>query len=71
MIIAGTSTVLVFLAIVLLVPMTPGWTKVQASFFNWDVFVKTFPKLLNAFKLDVAIFLWCAPTGKTHPAIWI
>lgn len=61
MITAGTSTVLVFLAIVLLVPLTPGWTKVQASFFNWDVFVKTFPKLLNAFKLDVAIFLWCAP----------
>ena len=32
--IAATSTVLVVLAIVILVPMTPGWEKVQRSFFN-------------------------------------
>lgn len=59
--IAAGSTIFVFLAVVLLVPMAPGWEKVQASFFNWDVLVKTFPKLLQAFMLDVAIFAWCAP----------
>ena len=51
----------VFLAIIFLVPRAPGWEKVQKSFFNWDVFVKTFPKLLDAFLVDVAIFAWCAP----------
>jgi polar amino acid transport system permease protein len=51
----------VFAAIVLLVPMAPGWAKVKKSFFNWDVFTKTFPKLLDAFLIDIAIFAWCAP----------
>ncbi len=61
MLIAGGSTLAVFLAVVILVPMAPGWDRVKASFFNWEVFAKTFPKLLEAFKLDVAIFLWSAP----------
>lgn len=61
LLIAGASTAAVCLTILILVPMAPGWEKVKASFFNWDVLVKTFPKLLDAFKLDVAIFLWCAP----------
>jgi polar amino acid transport system permease protein len=51
----------VILAIFILVPMAPGWEKVQKSFFNKEVFLKTFPKLLDAFLLDVAIFAWCAP----------
>lgn len=59
--IAAGSTACVFLAVLLLVPLAPGWAKVQASFFNWEVLVKTFPKLLSAFMLDVAIFAWCAP----------
>ena len=59
--IASVSTVSVFLAIYILVPMTPGWEKVQHSFFNWDIFQKTFPTLLNAFLRDIAIFAWSAP----------
>ena len=59
--IAATSTVLVVLAIVILVPMTPGWEKVQRSFFNGQTLVDTFPKLLEAFKINVMIFLWSAP----------
>ena len=59
--IAGSSTTIVVLAVLFLVPMAPGWEKVQKSFFNWDVFAKTFPGLLEAFMLDVAIFAWCAP----------
>ena len=59
--IAAGSTVAVVLAIVVLVPLAPGWEAVQRSFFNGEVFAATFPGLLNAFMLDVAIFLWCAP----------
>ena len=58
---AGGSTLAVLLAIIILVPMAPGWERVKASFFNWEVAAKTYPKLLEAFLLDVAIFLWCAP----------
>ena len=61
LLIAGGSTALVILAIFILVPMAPGWEKVQKSFFNKEVFLKTFPKLLDAFLLDVIIFAWCAP----------
>jgi polar amino acid transport system permease protein len=48
--------------LVVLVPLAPGWDNVQESFFNGEVFAETFPKLLDAFWLDVKIFLWCAPT---------
>ena len=59
--IAATSTVVVLVAIIVLVPMTPGWEKVQKSFFNTAVLIKTFPKLVDAFQLNVMIFLWSAP----------
>ncbi|MEM6635798.1 MAG: amino acid ABC transporter permease [Pseudomonadota bacterium] len=59
--IAGGSTVFVLLAILVLVPMAPGWERVQQSFFNGEVFARTFPTLLKAFLLDVAIFAWSAP----------
>ena len=59
--IAATSTVVVLVAIIVLVPMTPGWEKVQKSFFNTGVLIKTFPKLVDAFQLNVMIFLWSAP----------
>ncbi len=59
--IAGGSTCAVLLAIVLLVPLAPGWPAVKKSFFNGEVFAKTFPGLLEAFLLDVAIFAWSAP----------
>ena len=59
--IAAASTAAVILALVLLVPLAPGWEAVQRSFFNAEIFARTFPGLLEAFLLDVAIFLWCAP----------
>lgn len=61
LIIAGGSTLAVVLALVFLIPLSPGWEKVKHSFFNGEVFVKTLPKLLNAFVLDVAIFAWSVP----------
>lgn len=59
--IAAISTLTVLVAAVVMIPMAPGWERVQSSFFNGEVFVKTFPKLLQAFVWDVAIFLWSAP----------
>ena len=59
--IAAGSTLAVILAVVLIVPLAPGWPAVKKSFFNAEVFAKTFPGLLEAFVWDVAIFLWSAP----------
>lgn len=59
--IATISSVIAIVAIIVLVPMTPGWSKVQRSFFNWDTLVQTFPKLLDAFLINIMIFAWSAP----------
>ena len=59
--VAALSTIFVVVAIVIFVPMTPGWEKVQKSFFNGVVLSETFPKLLNAFTVNVMIFAWSAP----------
>jgi len=61
LLLAALSTFAVLAAIILLVPLTPGWERVKQSFFNWDVVVRSFPKLLDAFFLDVAIFAWSVP----------
>ncbi|WP_347312275.1 amino acid ABC transporter permease [Defluviimonas sp. SAOS-178_SWC] len=61
MLIAAASTAFVVTLVVGLVPMAPGWERVQKSFFNPDIFAETFPGLLGAFLLDVMIFAWCAP----------
>ncbi|MGR3806027.1 amino acid ABC transporter permease [Marinibacterium profundimaris] len=59
--IAAGSTAVIVAAIILLVPLAPGWEAVKKSFFNGSVFARTFPGLLEAFLLDIAIFAWCAP----------
>ncbi len=37
----------------MLVPRTPGWDRVRQAFFDGDVFAETFPRLLEAFWLDM------------------
>lgn len=59
--IALISTLFVVLAVVFVVPMTPGWEAVQRAFFNGQVFAATFPGLLDAFLVNVMIFAWSAP----------
>jgi polar amino acid transport system permease protein len=61
MVIAAVSTALAVAAIVILVPLAPGWERVRFSFFNGEILVETFPRLLEAFLIDIAVFLWCAP----------
>ena len=59
--IAVFSTIAAIALVYFLVPLAPGWPAVKKSFFNAEIFIKTFPTLLDAFVLDVMIFLWCAP----------
>jgi len=47
--------------LITLVPLTPGWEKVQRSFFNGAVLADTFPKLIDAFLINIMIFAWSAP----------
>ena len=61
LIMAGISTICVVVTIIFLVPLAPGWEKVQKSFFNGAVLTKTFPKLLDAFRVNIMIFAWSAP----------
>ena len=61
MVVAAISTLFVVVALIVMVPMTPGWEKVQKSFFNGAVLAKSFPKLLEAFKINIMIFAWSAP----------
>lgn len=60
-VIATISTVVVVGALIVLIPLTPGWERVRQAFFDGDVFIDTFPGLLEAFWLDVQILLWSTP----------
>ncbi len=60
-VVATVSTVVVVGALIVLIPLTPGWERVRQAFFDGDVFLETFPGLLEAFWLDVQILLWSTP----------
>lgn len=60
-VVAGLSTLAVVTAIVVLIPLAPGWPAVKRSFFDGEILVRTFPSLLEAFLLDIGIFFWSAP----------
>ena len=59
--VAAVSSLIVATAIVVSIPRMPRWDRVRTSFFNAEVFRDSFPRLLDAFVLDVKIFLWSAP----------
>jgi polar amino acid transport system permease protein len=59
--IAAFSTVVVVGLVVWRVPKLSGWPKVRRSFFNGERFADSFPRLLDAFVLDLKIFAWSAP----------
>lgn len=59
--IAVISTVVVVGSLIIAIPMAPGWAKVRQAFFDGDVFVDSFPGLVDAFWLDVRILLWSTP----------
>jgi polar amino acid transport system permease protein len=59
--VAAISTVLVAAAIILIVPLAPGWDNVRASFFDPDEFRNALPKLVEPFLLNLRLFAICAP----------
>ncbi len=59
--VATVSSLAVVAALVVFIPKMPRWERVRTSFFNGEVFRDSFPRLLDAFVLDVKIFLWSAP----------
>lgn len=61
LLIASTSTTIVIAAIIVLVPRLPRWDRVRKSFFDREIFIDSFPRLLSAFWLDIRIFLWSVP----------
>ena len=61
---AGVPTKVVLdLALIVLVPLAPGWAAVKRSFFNAEVFAKTFPGLLDAF-LDLELIVVTEVLGR-------
>jgi len=59
--VATVSSLTVVAAIVLLVPRMPRWDRVRESFFSGERFADSFPRLLEAFVLDIKIFAWSTP----------
>ena len=59
--VATFSSLIVVTAIVILVPQLPRWDRVRKSFFNGKIFRESFPRLLDAFVLDIKIFAWSTP----------
>lgn len=59
--VASLSTLAVLVAIVLIVPLAPGWARVRESFFDWRIFRKSLPLLVEPFLLNLKIFAVCAP----------
>ena len=58
----GMASLIGFVAVIsFLVSRTPGWPVVQETFFNGAEFEETFPGLLEAFWLNVRIFLIAEP----------
>ena len=55
--IAVVSTVVVFGLVGWVVVNAPGWPEVQASFFNAEVFWESLPGLLNAFVVNIQLFM--------------
>ncbi len=55
--IATVSTVIVLAVVGFIVVNSPGWARVQVSFFSGEVFDERFGQLLRAFQVNVEIFI--------------
>ncbi|MEV7010182.1 amino acid ABC transporter permease [Streptosporangium sp. NPDC051022] len=59
--IATVSTVLVVVLLTVALTASPGWSRVQETFFDPEQFVKALPDVLDGFLLNVKIFLIAEP----------
>jgi polar amino acid transport system permease protein len=55
--IAALSTIVVLGGLTTLIVTSPGWEEVQRTFFSPDDFAEVFPEVLEAFWLDIRIFM--------------
>ena len=56
-VIAIVSTIVVFGALAFIVVSSPGWPRFRESFFDPEVFVELWPRILRAFWVNVQLFL--------------
>ena len=59
--IATLATVVVLGLLVVVVVTSPGWARVQETFFSWDDAKASFPEVIKAFGLNVLLFLLAEP----------
>lgn len=57
---AIVSTLAFALVAWLLLVNTPGWSRVQASFFDWDTAVKAFPRVLDGLWLNLRVLVFAS-----------
>ncbi|WP_240809023.1 amino acid ABC transporter permease [Microbispora catharanthi] len=55
--VATASTIVVVVALVVVITTSPGWPRVQETFFSPEAFVKAMPDVLRGFLLNIQIFL--------------
>ncbi|WP_310739359.1 amino acid ABC transporter permease [Microbispora sp. H10830] len=55
--VATASTIVVVVALVVVITTSPGWPRVQETFFSPEAFVKAIPDVLRGFLLNIQIFL--------------
>ena len=55
--IAAISSIVVLGGLAILILTSPGWPDVRDTFFSWSAFKDAFPDVLDAFWLDVKLFL--------------
>lgn len=56
-VVAALSSVVVLGGLAALIVSSPGWDDVRETFFSWDVFRESFPRVLDGFWLDVKLFV--------------
>jgi polar amino acid transport system permease protein len=59
--IAAAATVVLIGALVLVIVNSPGWPRVQETFFSWDHAQAAFPAIAKGFWLNVRLFLIAEP----------
>ena len=58
--VAYTSTLVVAVLVFWGLVSTPGWERVSESFFNWDIAVKAFPRIIDGLMLNLKVLLMTA-----------
>jgi len=60
-VLVGAASTIVFAVVVwLLVVNTPGWARVQQSFFNPETWVQAWPRVFEGFLLNIRVLLFAA-----------